>query len=74
MTLTYLAPRGVRRLGVRPRLGRVRAADVVADLGRLGDERVEEPLHLRRLAQRLLVVEGLRVQGWKKEGESKAVC
>ena len=34
------------------------------DLGRLGDERVEEALHLRRLAQRLLVVQGLRVQGW----------
>ena len=45
------------------------AADEVADLWRLGDERVEEALHLRRLAKRLLVVQGLRVQGWNwREG------
>ena len=61
--------RGVR-LGVGPRLGRVRAADVVPHLGRLRDQRVQEPLHLRRLAQRLLVVQGLRVQGWKNKKRS----
>ena len=51
-------------------LGRVRAADVVPDLGRLRDERVEEALHLRPLAERLLVVHRLRGQGCKGREQS----
>ena len=68
--INYLPARRVC-LGVATGDG-VGAADKVADLGRLGDERVEEALHLRRLAQGLLVVQGLRVQGWKcREGDRR---
>ena len=51
----------------------MRAADVVSDLGRLGDERVEEALHLRRFAQRLLVVQGLRVQSCKERRNAEGL-